>query len=377
MSVIFFFFQAEDGIRYSSVTGVQTCALPILEHLAATPVGVEVKAVATFLGMEGKRYRFKVRAFDLGGLVGQGEHTRASVDRERLERGAYDGNERGPGWAFPLSAPAPSLAHPPFAAPRFPHRPEVPGGGGARPPGGADRRGPGGAGPARGGLAPPRRAQRWPRAAHAAARGPRVVRPQPRAPPSRRARAPAEDRGAGGPPPHPRPGPGRARRLPPGGEDRAAGPAPRPPGPGPLLGRPAERPRLRRLPPGGRDHPRAPHPPGDPAHHRVGVLHRPRAHDRARPEDGPRARLPRGWNGGRTHRPAEPGGPPALRAERDPGAAAGALEAARTDRRRPRLQLHHPGPLPPGRRRRGPADRRPRGPGFVAPEARGRGAAAR
>src|SRR5882762_11625698 len=27
--VFFFFFQAEDGIRYSSVTGVQTCALPI------------------------------------------------------------------------------------------------------------------------------------------------------------------------------------------------------------------------------------------------------------------------------------------------------------------------------------------------------------
>src|SRR5260370_4850929 len=27
--IIFFFFQAEDGIRDSSVTGVQTCALPI------------------------------------------------------------------------------------------------------------------------------------------------------------------------------------------------------------------------------------------------------------------------------------------------------------------------------------------------------------
>ena len=26
---IFFFFQAEDGIRDTSVTGVQTCALPI------------------------------------------------------------------------------------------------------------------------------------------------------------------------------------------------------------------------------------------------------------------------------------------------------------------------------------------------------------
>src|SRR5260370_19590773 len=29
--VFFFFFQAEDGIRDSSVTGVQTCALPILQ----------------------------------------------------------------------------------------------------------------------------------------------------------------------------------------------------------------------------------------------------------------------------------------------------------------------------------------------------------
>src|SRR5262249_58069044 len=28
-----FFFQAEDGIRYWSVTGVQTCALPILDPL--------------------------------------------------------------------------------------------------------------------------------------------------------------------------------------------------------------------------------------------------------------------------------------------------------------------------------------------------------
>src|SRR5260370_2083265 len=38
--LLFFFFQAEDGIRDSSVTGVQTCALPI-------------SAVAPFLGGEG------------------------------------------------------------------------------------------------------------------------------------------------------------------------------------------------------------------------------------------------------------------------------------------------------------------------------------
>src|SRR3712207_9140119 len=32
ISVIFFFFQAEDGIRDIGVTGVQTCALPILQQ---------------------------------------------------------------------------------------------------------------------------------------------------------------------------------------------------------------------------------------------------------------------------------------------------------------------------------------------------------
>src|SRR5260370_3670669 len=35
---IFFFFQAEDGIRDSSVTGVQTCALPILKSNGGTLV---------------------------------------------------------------------------------------------------------------------------------------------------------------------------------------------------------------------------------------------------------------------------------------------------------------------------------------------------
>src|SRR5699024_12029898 len=32
ISSLFFFFQAEDGIRARNVTGVQTCALPILRH---------------------------------------------------------------------------------------------------------------------------------------------------------------------------------------------------------------------------------------------------------------------------------------------------------------------------------------------------------
>src|SRR5699024_9349611 len=35
---LFFFFQAEDGIRDRNVTGVQTCALPILLYMTATPI---------------------------------------------------------------------------------------------------------------------------------------------------------------------------------------------------------------------------------------------------------------------------------------------------------------------------------------------------
>jgi fluoroacetyl-CoA thioesterase len=59
-----------------------------VKHLAATPVGVEVRAEARFLGMDGKLYRFQVQAFDRGGLIGEGEHTRAIVTTERLLRGA-------------------------------------------------------------------------------------------------------------------------------------------------------------------------------------------------------------------------------------------------------------------------------------------------
>src|SRR6185369_5731766 len=42
MCFYFFFFQAEDGIRDSSVTGVQTCALPILEGISRqAALGIE------------------------------------------------------------------------------------------------------------------------------------------------------------------------------------------------------------------------------------------------------------------------------------------------------------------------------------------------
>src|SRR3712207_8196886 len=39
MVLFFFFFQAEDGIRDIGVTGVQTCALPILRASSGLPKG--------------------------------------------------------------------------------------------------------------------------------------------------------------------------------------------------------------------------------------------------------------------------------------------------------------------------------------------------
>ena len=42
---VFFFFQAEDGIRGVAVTGVQTCALPILSASIVTTLLVESNIV--------------------------------------------------------------------------------------------------------------------------------------------------------------------------------------------------------------------------------------------------------------------------------------------------------------------------------------------
>lgn len=59
-----------------------------ITHTAPTPVGSEVRAVATYLGAEEKLHRFRVEAFDDAGLIGEGEHRRAIVATERLVAGA-------------------------------------------------------------------------------------------------------------------------------------------------------------------------------------------------------------------------------------------------------------------------------------------------
>lgn len=59
-----------------------------IKHLAPTLVGGKIISSATFVGMEGKLYQFKVEVNDDGGIAGVGFHTRAIVETERLLEGA-------------------------------------------------------------------------------------------------------------------------------------------------------------------------------------------------------------------------------------------------------------------------------------------------
>ena len=59
-----------------------------VRHTAATPIGSTVRAVATFQRQDGKTFDFRIEAFDDAGPIGEGEHTRALIDTQRLLSGA-------------------------------------------------------------------------------------------------------------------------------------------------------------------------------------------------------------------------------------------------------------------------------------------------
>src|ERR1043166_4125197 len=55
-----------------------------MKHLAATPAGVEVRARAELVEVDGRRLVFHVEAFDSQDRIGEGRHERALVDPRRL-----------------------------------------------------------------------------------------------------------------------------------------------------------------------------------------------------------------------------------------------------------------------------------------------------
>lgn len=57
-----------------------------VRHLAPTPVGFQVRAVAELVAVEGRRLTFRVAVHDDAELVGEGQHERYIVDLERFGR---------------------------------------------------------------------------------------------------------------------------------------------------------------------------------------------------------------------------------------------------------------------------------------------------
>ena len=59
-------------------------------HVSATPVGMEVRAIATITEVDGKKVKFAIEAYDEAGLIGKGDHLRIIVTRDRFLQGAAD-----------------------------------------------------------------------------------------------------------------------------------------------------------------------------------------------------------------------------------------------------------------------------------------------
>ena len=60
-----------------------------IEHISATPVGLDVRAEAEVTAVEGKVITFAVRAFDEVGEIGNGTHKRVIVSSQKFLDKAY------------------------------------------------------------------------------------------------------------------------------------------------------------------------------------------------------------------------------------------------------------------------------------------------
>lgn len=60
-----------------------------LEHLSATPVGLEVRASAEVTAVDGRKITFAITAFDEAGEIGRATHTRVLVSSEKFLEKTY------------------------------------------------------------------------------------------------------------------------------------------------------------------------------------------------------------------------------------------------------------------------------------------------
>lgn len=55
-----------------------------INHLAASPVGMEVSLESELVEIDRKRLVFRVKAYDAAGCIGEGEHERFIIDNQRF-----------------------------------------------------------------------------------------------------------------------------------------------------------------------------------------------------------------------------------------------------------------------------------------------------
>ena len=60
-----------------------------IEHVSATPVGLDVRAEATVTAVEGKVITFEVKAFDEAGEIGRGTHKRVVINSQKFLEKTY------------------------------------------------------------------------------------------------------------------------------------------------------------------------------------------------------------------------------------------------------------------------------------------------
>ncbi|MFR9502857.1 MAG: thioesterase family protein [Rikenellaceae bacterium] len=53
-------------------------------HIKASGIGAQISAIATVTAVEGRMISFKVEAYDTETLIGEGQHTRFIVDRDKF-----------------------------------------------------------------------------------------------------------------------------------------------------------------------------------------------------------------------------------------------------------------------------------------------------
>ena len=78
-------------------------AIVQVEHLAATPIGAEVRATARVTAVNRKLVDFQIEAFDASELIGRGKHTRALIQMNRFAERLAEKTARLPqGVALPM-----------------------------------------------------------------------------------------------------------------------------------------------------------------------------------------------------------------------------------------------------------------------------------